>query len=117
MNPKAGPPMIAHERLAEIRRLLGEPSISQVQIAQMTGVSRGTVRAIAKDPELADRRRDRALDRISAKRKSPRRCPTCGGKVYLPCRLCRVRAYAARIRRNLIASPPRAKTSAKANGG
>ena len=90
--------MIAHAKLDEIRELLGDKSLSQRDIAKMTGVSRGTVRAIANNPELADRRRDVAADRVPAKRKVPRRCPTCGGKVYLPCRLCRVRAYAARMR-------------------
>lgn len=94
--------MIAHGRLDEIRKLLGDKTLSQRDIAKMTGVSRGTVRAIAKDPDLADRRRDVEADRLPAKRKIPRRCPTCGGKVYLPCRLCRVRAYAARVRGTAI---------------
>lgn len=90
--------MIAYERLSEIRRLLEQGRISQRQIAHMAGVSRGTVRAIARDPTFTDRRRDVQADRLPRRGRIPRRCRTCGGLVYPPCKLCKVRAYVARMR-------------------
>jgi hypothetical protein len=71
---------------------------SERRIAELMGVSRGTVRAIASDATFERRRLDVLADRLPQKRKLPRRCPICGGLVYFPCRLCKVRAYAARMR-------------------
>ena len=85
--------MIATGVVEEIRALLAEGELSQRKIAQRVGVSRGTVNAIARG-----KRRDQAIRRRGcgtdfAVPSGPlRRCPGCGGKVYMPCLLCLVRA-------------------------
>ncbi len=83
--------MLAMGIVQEVKRLLAEGMLSQRKIAKAVGVSRGTISAIAagRRPDYAARRRERAnamelLGPID-------RCPTCGGRVYMPCRLCRVR--------------------------
>jgi transcriptional regulator with XRE-family HTH domain len=88
--------MLAPSMVGEIRRLLADDKLSQRKIARRTGVSRGTVAAIA-----AGRRPD--YERLRAARQEDAleptgplmRCPQCGGKVYLPCRLCHARKLAA----------------------
>jgi hypothetical protein len=97
-----GKTMIAPSVVQEIRRLLAEGVYSQRSIARITGVSRGTVGAIA-----SGRRRDygpsphgRALDESAG---PPRRCPGCGGLVSMPCRLCHVRKLVAEAR---VTRPP-----------
>lgn len=83
--------MLADEVVAEVRRLVAEGQLSQRQIAARVGVSRGTVLAIA-----AGRRVDRPSP-LPEDDASPHggpfvRCPGCGGRVRMPCRLCRLRA-------------------------
>lgn len=87
--------MIAPEMILEIKRCLATGKLSQRQIARQTGISRATVGAIAsgKRPEYQPRPRDDEPDRPTG---PPERCPGCGGRVYLPCRLCRIRAVKRR---------------------
>src|SRR5262245_52659293 len=87
--------MIAVEMVLEIRRLLATGNLSQRRIARLTGISRATIGSIAsgKRPDYEPRPRDEELDRPIG---PPVRCPNCGGRVYLPCRLCRVRAIKRR---------------------
>jgi DNA invertase Pin-like site-specific DNA recombinase len=59
--------MIGNEKLAEIRRLLDEGVHSERRIAEIVGVSRGTVRAIASDPTVEQRRADARTDRLPKK--------------------------------------------------
>jgi len=88
--------MIAQSLVDEVRRLLSEGKLSQRKIAQATGVSRGTVGAIA-----SGRRRDRPVvtasdeDGCDEPVGPPERCDGCGALVYLPCRLCRMRKLLA----------------------
>lgn len=84
--------MISHGMVDEIKRLLAEGTHSQRRIARMTRVSRSTVGAIANGtrPEYA-LRAPAHDDRFDAPYNPPARCPGCGGRVFLPCRLCRVR--------------------------
>jgi transcriptional regulator with XRE-family HTH domain len=88
--------MIAPTLITEVRRLLAEGKLSQRKIAQVTGVSRGTVGAVAagKRPDYETLRGlyDEAEGEPAG---PPERCPGCGGMVYLPCRLCRVRGFRA----------------------
>lgn len=101
-------PMIAPSVVDEIRRLLAEGKYSQRRIARIAGVSRGTVGAIAsgKRRDYATRARDLEPEGPTG---PPRRCPGCGGLVYLPCRLCHVRKLVGEAR---IARPPsRGETS------
>ncbi len=83
--------MLAASMVAEIRRLLGEDELSQRKIARLTGVSRGTVDAIAagRRPDYGPRKP--ADDEPQRPSGPPRRCETCGGTVYMPCRLCALR--------------------------
>lgn len=87
--------MIAQEMVQEIRRLLAAGALSQRKIARVTGVSRATISAIAsgKRPDNPPRVRDEEEDRPLG---PPVRCSGCGGRVYIPCRLCRVRAIKRR---------------------
>jgi DNA-binding XRE family transcriptional regulator len=88
--------MIAQELVDEIRRLLSEGRLSQRQIARELHVSRGTVGGIANGTrrDRPPRRPDWADDPL-APTGPLRRCPTCGGLAYLPCRLCGLRARLA----------------------
>jgi hypothetical protein len=80
--------MIAMELVEEITRLLAEGRLSQRSIARLTGVSRGTIGAIASGKRPAPREKPEEEEMPTG---PPQRCPGCGGYVYLPCRLCRVR--------------------------
>ncbi|HZZ71847.1 MAG TPA: hypothetical protein VFE24_06310 [Pirellulales bacterium] len=86
--------MIDPSIILEIRRLLAEGQLSHRRIGLKCGVSRMTVFNIS-----SGRRRDRP-DRPSAwdddRPLGPaERCPSCGGMVFTPCRLCRIRAQVA----------------------
>jgi transcriptional regulator with XRE-family HTH domain len=89
--------MIEENTVAEIRRLLAEGSLSQRKIAGLTHVSRGTVSAIAsgRRPQYDGPTGDDWAEPTGP----PVRCPDCGGMVYLPCQLCRVRKLIAKRRR------------------
>ena len=84
--------MIAPKTVAEIRRMLTEGTLSQRKIAGLTGVSRGTVGAIAsgKRPDYETVRPPQD-DEWEEPAGPPERCPGCGGTVYMPCRLCHTR--------------------------
>ncbi|MEX0678908.1 MAG: helix-turn-helix domain-containing protein [Pirellulales bacterium] len=95
--------MLALAKVKEVRRLLNEGKLSQRKIAAAIGVSRATVSAIArgKRPDYEPRMRARAAEFEPL---GPiERCPSCGGRVYMPCRLCRVRKMNAREQRRLLA--------------
>jgi predicted XRE-type DNA-binding protein len=92
--------MIASDIVNEIRRMLAEGNLSQRAIAERTGVSRGTVCAIAHG-----KRRD-CSTQYSQKDKhfitpagQPVRCSGCGGLVQMPCLACYIRQW--RTRRNM----------------
>lgn len=89
--------MIAPERVAEVKRLLAETTLSQRKVSILTGVSRASVGAIAagRRPDYPPRcKPDDADDGVP--HGPAARCPSCGGLVYMPCRLCRVRAIKRR---------------------
>jgi hypothetical protein len=89
--------MIERQLLEQVEQMLTEGKLSYRKIARFTGVSRGTIGAIA-----SGRRR------IQPKRTCfweeeplvpdvpPERCPDCGGMVYMPCRACRTRKEMAK---------------------
>ena len=89
--------MIAPSVVQEVRRLLAGGGFSHRKIAKITGISRGTVGAIA-----SGRRRDHESSRPLEGGEFPeatgplRRCPGCGAMVYMPCRLCGTRALKER---------------------
>jgi len=85
--------VLPESTIDEVKRLLAEGRLSQRKIALQTGVSRGTVGAIA-----GGRRREQPAkpaafeDEVAPPSGPPERCSRCGALVYLPCRLCRMRA-------------------------
>ncbi len=92
--------MIVQGKVREVERLLAGGSLSQRKIAKMLGISRAVVGAIA-----AGERPDYEAIRQARQEDNPEplgplgRCPGCGGLVYSPCRLCRVRMIKDRERR------------------
>jgi hypothetical protein len=85
--------MLSSCLVEEIERLLALGR-SRRDVARIVGVSRTTVNRVAahKRPDVAD---PVETDLSSLPRRKPRRCRTCGGMVYLPCKLCRTRAKPA----------------------
>ncbi len=82
--------MLAAKTVAEIQRLLDLKTHSQRRIAAIVGVSRGSVAAIASG-KRRDVPADAADDAPMEPSGPPARCPGCGGLVYMPCVLCRLR--------------------------
>ncbi len=84
--------MIPPSVICQIRRMLAEGDVSQRRIAKITGISRATIGAIAngKRPDYHERRSDE-LEFIRPMG-PPVRCGGCGGLVWMPCRLCHIRA-------------------------
>jgi transcriptional regulator with XRE-family HTH domain len=89
--------MIAAKVVTEVRRLLAEGVLSQRRISELTGISRGSVRAIAsgKRPDY-EALRQPADDEWDEPTGPAVRCPGCGGMVCMPCQLCRVRKTLAK---------------------
>lgn len=85
--------MLPSSVIQEVWELLQAGELSQRKIALKTGVSRGTVSAIANG--------QRNLAGSSAEQEQPifERCPGCGALVTMPCVLCQARAYYARRQR------------------
>jgi hypothetical protein len=91
--------MIPQMLVTEVKRLLAQPGLSQRKVALMTGVSRASVGAIAagRRPDYPERcNPDDCAEEIP--QGPAERCPTCGGMVYMPCRLCHVRAIKSKER-------------------
>ena len=97
--------MLAPSMVLEIRRLLAEGIFSQRKIARLTGVSRGSVGAIASGKRPDYELRSRVEDKFERPAGPPRRCPTCGGMVYMPCRLCALRRRLASKGKNRRPDP------------
>ena len=94
--------MLSLAVVQEIRRLLDLGELSQRQIAVKLGVSRGTVGAIASG-RRGMHGREPQTDRpeLCCYERPPARCCGCGAMVYLPCILCRTRAFQSRQRPRL----------------
>ena len=82
--------MIAPELVQRVERLLAVGRLSQRKIAKLTGVSRGTVGAIAagRRPDYEALRRRRQEHEPPERTGPPRRCPGCGAMVLMPCLAC-----------------------------
>jgi len=89
--------MISTAVVSEVKRLVAQGDLSQREIARLTGIGRSTVSNIVQG-RWVDRpcRLASDKDRFPRPSGSPARCPTCGGRVYLPCLLCHVRQLKAK---------------------
>jgi hypothetical protein len=106
--------MIAAAKVMEVERLLADNRWSQRTIAKMVGISRAVVGSIAAGtrPDYEALRQARAEE--DHEPTGPvGRCCGCGAKVYMPCRLCKVRAIKAEERENLRAERLRARAAAQ----
>ena len=89
--------MLAKSLIEEIDRLLKHGKLSQRKIAAQMRVSRGTVAAIASGRRGLYGREPRDDEPTPlAPQSPPARCPRCGYRVYLPCRICRSREFQER---------------------
>lgn len=100
--------MLSAVRERQIRMLLAEGKLSQRVVANLTGASRATVNAIARGRRNVGFQSSTDTAAVFARRQRPQRCPGCGGMVYLPCHLCRVRRYllANRVKRSAAHQRP-----------
>jgi hypothetical protein len=100
--------MIEQTKVEQIQRMLTDERLSQRKIAKLTGVSRATVAGVADGsrPDYSARQVERQtlLDEPTG---PPVRCPGCGGRVYAPCRLCRVRRLKEEARTQAPIAPRR----------
>lgn len=89
------PPRLNESVKEHVRRLLTTTRKSYAQIAADTGVSKMTVSQIDKKlPGGATRGLRKSATVAGRSRSDPtvyERCPTCGGRVIMPCKLCAVR--------------------------
>jgi len=100
--------MLPLAAIQEVRRLLDEGGLSQRKIADRTGVSRGTVNAIARGRRgLYGSEPPPDMPTLCCWELPPERCTGCGGKVFKPCVLCRARDFRHRQRRLHELSVPR----------
>lgn len=83
--------MLTQDVLEEVRGLLAEGLLSQRDIALRVGISRTTVSAIAQGKRPGRQSPFETYD-LPEPLGPPRRCPTCGGMVFMPCLLCHIRA-------------------------
>ncbi len=81
--------MIAPSVIHEIQRLLDEGQHSRREIAAFAGVARSTVTAVADGERRVDDYLDQAPEREELG--AARKCPSCGGTVRMPCKLCQTR--------------------------
>ncbi len=101
-------------KIEKIEALLAQENMSQRQISRITGVSRGIIAQIAAGnrPDYIARQLEQGA--LDEPRGPLARCGTCGGRVYMPCRLCEVRAFKAQHERacrarRLTSSPSAAR--------
>ncbi len=84
--------MLPQAKIEEVEKLLAEGKLSQRKISLLTGVCRSVVSQVASGerPDYA------SLFEPDAESLEPsgeiERCPTCGARVYMPCRLCHLRS-------------------------
>ena len=89
--------MLPLDLVLEIQRLLDETELSRRAIARQLGVSRGVVNDIAAGRRALYGAKPRDGDAWNPPRDVlPSRCSGCGGKVFMPCHLCRTREFVRR---------------------
>lgn len=83
--------MIDNAIIRKIQILVKQGRMSQRQIAKHTGVSRGTVQAVANGQrtEYSHSTSKSAVTWVVPSGQ-PERCPQCGGRVRMPCLACQI---------------------------
>lgn len=87
--------MLSPCEVAEVRQMLSAGKWSQRQIARQLGISRATISAIANGKRRQKLPALPVAPLLPFSTDPPVRCPLCGGRVYLPCRLCYIRSLAS----------------------
>ncbi len=82
--------MLSNALLDRIRQMLAEGTLSQRKIARLTGVSRGTIGALAHGKIARRAPQPRGCDEPFDAAGLPVRCAGCGGMVLMPCLHCRI---------------------------
>ena len=97
--------MIDPKVIDTVRQLLAEGKLSYREIALRTGISRSTISSVASGKRVADDTKFLENDAPLQPPGPARRCPNCGGLVYLPCKLCRARAMNLNSRTQAVEDP------------
>lgn len=80
-------------KLIEVHELLQSGQYSHREVARRASVSRSTVAAVAHGRRPLETLLEREAEAYPDELAGPvGRCPSCGGKVMLPCRACFVRS-------------------------
>lgn len=86
--------MLTFEKVREVKQLIDDGGLSRRAIAAATGVSRGSVNAIANGERgLHGIDSEDLVDGEPPRSTIAARCPDCGGMVFRPCVLCDARRY------------------------
>ena len=91
--------MIPDRRIQLIRALMKQPQLSQRSVAELAKVSRDVVRRVALGKLRVERPRTPPPEMELEELRPYVRCRRCGGRVVLPCRLCRLRGRLERKRK------------------
>jgi hypothetical protein len=91
--------MLSPSVVDEVKKMLAAGDLSQRKIARLLCVSRATVGLIAGGRRPDYELRPRPADSFWQPLGPIGRCSSCGGMVYLPCMLCRVRSVKRHDRR------------------
>lgn len=87
--------MIESLKILQAERLLADGKLSQRKIAAIVGIGRATVSAIVAGKRSSATNDERGGTLDNGPPGPVERCRGCGGMVYTPCRLCRVRKVKA----------------------
>ncbi len=98
--------MLADAMIDRVCQLLAEGKLSQRKIARLLGISRGTVGSLAKGKRPHVRKTAWMDEELFDPQGPPARCHGCGGMVYHPCHLCRIRRLDEINRLTAIVRPP-----------
>ena len=85
--------MLANSAIEAARKLLLEGKLSRREIADRLGISRGSVNSIFNGTLTTRDESPPVADGDPLETGPIERCVTCGGRVYMPCRLCAVREW------------------------
>jgi len=107
--------MLTAALVQEVDRLLRDGELSQRQIAARLGISRGTISAIANGHRNLHGRETRTAISPITPTAPPTRCPHCGYRVYIPCKICRTRAHRLHHHLLQILAAEHLKTAAHPN--